>query len=363
MSATQQDAFETPFRAAEAQLGASFATWFGCALPDRFSSFDEEYRFAREAAALVDKNYRAFVYFTGPDRERYLNAILTNDIRAAAAGRGVPSLLLNPQGHILAELEVYSLGDRHLAVSHRMIRERLIETLDRYIIMDDVTLTDATDSLIAFGVEGPKSAEVLRAVGGGELESLAELEHREERVGGVPARIIRRSPGGMPGFEIIAERSAADAIWKTLLDAVRAVGGGPIGYSTLNSLRLEAGVPLFGYDFDDSVIPHEARLESTHISYSKGCYIGQEIVERVRSRGHVNRIRVGLEFSGAVIPERGAELQSDGKEIGHVTRAGFSPIANHPIAMGYVRREYASIGSVVQCNRTDACVIELPLRK
>ena len=363
MDATPQHARETPLRDVETKLGATFATWFGCEMPERFTSFDEEYRFARETAALVDRNYRAFLYLTGADRERYLNAILTNNVRAAIPGRGVPSLLLNPQGHILAELEIYSLGDRHLAISYRMIRERLIEALDRYIIMDDVAIEDATESLVALGVEGPKSAEVLRSVSGEELESFAELEMREARVGEMPARILRRSPGGVPGFECIGERASADALWNLMLDAVGAAGGGPIGYEALNSLRLEAGVPWFGYDYDEGVIPHEARLESTHISFTKGCYTGQEIVERVRSRGHVNRMRVGLEFSGTAIPERGAKLTVGDKEVGHVTRAGYSPRAGHAIGIGYLRREHAATGSVVEFAGVPATVIELPIDK
>jgi folate-binding protein YgfZ len=362
MDATPQTAIETPLRKREEALGASFATWFGCVLPQQFSTLENEYRFARETAALVDKNYRAFLYLTGPDRERYLNAILTNDVRDAASGRGIPSLLLNPQGHILAELEIYALGDRHLVVSYRMIRERLIEALDRYIIMDDVAIEDATDSLAAVGVEGPKSADLLRAIGGGELESFAELEHREASIAGIPVRLVRRSPGGVLGFECIVERACVEPLWDALLDAVRAVGGGPIGYSALNTLRLEAGIPWFGYDFDENVIPHEARLETTHISFSKGCYTGQEIVERVRSRGHVNRIRAGLEFSGSDIPERGAKLTVDGKEVGHVTRAGFSPTLGHGIGMGYLRREHDVPGRVLQCGGASATVIELPLK-
>ncbi|MGC1685137.1 MAG: aminomethyltransferase family protein, partial [Candidatus Acidiferrales bacterium] len=341
MDAKPKAAIETPLRKREEALGASFATWFGCILPQQFSTLENEYRFARETSALVNKNYRAFLYLTGPDRERYLNAILTNDVREAATGRGVPSLLLNPQGHVLAELEIYSLGDRHLVVSYQMIRERLIEALDRYIIMDDVAIEDATDTLAVLGVEGPKSADVLRAADGRELESFAELELRDANIGGIPVRVVRRSPGGVPGFECIVERAGVESLWDALLEAVLAAGGGPIGYDALNTLRLEAGLPWFGYDFDENVIPHEARLETSHISFSKGCYTGQEIVERVRSRGHVNRMRVGLEFSGGSIPERGAKLAADGKEVGHVTRAGFSPALGRGIGMGYLRREHA----------------------
>lgn len=344
MDATAKPANETPLRAREEALGATFSTWFGCTMPDDFAALETEYRFARESAALIDKNYRAFVYADGADRLRYLNAVLTNDARETASGRGVPSLLLNPQGHIIAELEVYAIGERFLIVSYQMIRERLIQALDKYIIMDDVALEDATPSLATLGVEGPRSAEILRGVAGIEFDSLAELGHVEASVAlgsgpvaptaaalsaasaAIPVRIIRRS-SGTPGFDVLVAREQVEALWNALLAAVRGVGGGPIGYSTLSTLRLEAGVPWFGYDFDESVIPHEAGLERSHINYSKGCYTGQEIVERVRSRGHVNRVRVGVEFFGDVAPERGAKLSAGGKEVGHVTRAAFSPAA------------------------------------
>src|SRR5437899_12624404 len=115
-------------------------TWFGCFLPSRFTTPAEEYRFARESVALVDKNYRAYVAFMGPDRARYLNAVLTNNIQDLAPGQGCVSLLLNAQGHILAEIETYALVDRHLAASYAMIRERLVATLDKYIIMDELVI-------------------------------------------------------------------------------------------------------------------------------------------------------------------------------------------------------------------------------
>ena len=354
-------------------------------MPDRFAPLEIEYRYARESAALIDKNYRAFIYAAGPDRSRYLNAVLTNDVRETASGRGVPSLLLNPQGHIIAELEVYAIGERFLIVSYQMIRERLIEALDKYIIMDDVTLEDATVSLATLGVEGPRSPEILRAAAGVEFDSLAELGHVEASValgsgataptaaassaaslrdnakaGAIPVRIVRRSPGA-PGFDVLVAREHVEALWDALLAAVRDAGGGPIGYSTLSALRLEAGVPWFGYDFDESVIPHEAGLELSHINYSKGCYTGQEIVERVRSRGHVNRVRVGVEFSGDVAPERGAKLLAGGKDIGFVTRAAFSPAAGHPIGMAYLRREVSAVGATLEYSGGTARVIALPL--
>jgi len=340
-------------------------------MPDRFAPLEIEYRFAHESAALIDKNYRAFIWASGPDRLRYLNAVLTNDIRETATGRGVPSLLLNPQGHIIAELEIYAIGERHLIVSYQMIRERLIEALDKYIIMDDVTLEDATPTLAALGVEGPRSPEILRAVAGIEFDSLAELGHVEASVAApnsegqlsaIPVRVIRRSPG-VPGFECLVAREHVEALWDALLAAVRAHGGGPIGYATLSTLRLEAGIPWFGYDFDETVIPHEAGLEDSHINYSKGCYTGQEIVERVRSRGHVNRVRAAVEFDGSAIPDRGTKLTAAGKEVGQITRAAFSPPANRAIAMAYLRREQSAPGTALEYPGGTARVITLPLAR
>jgi folate-binding protein YgfZ len=369
MDATAKTGCETPLAAREAGLGAQFATWFGCTLPERFAPLASEYRFARETAALIDKNYRAFIYASGPDRLRYLNAVLTNDVRETASGRGVPSLLLNPQGHIIAELEVYAVGDRFLIVSYQMIGERLIEALDKYIIMDDVSLEDATQSLATLGVEGPRSADILRAVAGVEFDGLAELGSveasvvsslRNDRTGAIPVRVIRRS-AGVPGYEFLIARDRVEELWDLLLDSVRAVGGGPIGFAALSGLRLEAGVPWFGYDFDESVIPHEAGLENSHINYSKGCYTGQEIVERVRSRGHVNRVRVGVEFSGDAPPERETKLSAGGKEVGFVTRAAFSPAVGHPVGMAYLRREVSAPGTSLEYSGGSARVVALPL--
>ena len=265
---------ETPLREREEALGASFAEYFDCLMPERFTSFDDEYRFARESVALVDKNYRAILRFTGPDRVRYLNAILTNDIRAAENGVGVPALLLNIQGHILAELEAYAVGDEHLVVSYAMIRETLIAALDRYIIMDDVTLEDASAELAAIGVEGPRSAKVLRDVSGVDLNALAEMGHVAATIASIPVRVVRRSPGNSPGFECIVERGRVAELWDLLLESTRSKGGGPIGYGALNTLRLEAGVPWFGYDFDESVIPQEAGLENTHRQLFEGLLYG-----------------------------------------------------------------------------------------
>ncbi len=351
---------DNPLREQHEKAGATLGTYFRCALPERFAETAAEYRLAREAVAVIDTSFHAFFSFTGPDRVRYLNAVLTNDIKGLTTGQGTVSLLLNPQGHILAEMETYAQPDHLLAVSHAMFREPTAAVLEKYIIMDDVTLKDVSDSISSVAMEGPMAAALLRQLCALELQDVPLYSHSEVNVAAVPCRAARKSFFGEVGVEFIAGREHLPAVWQALCAAAHAQGGGPIGYAALDALRLEAGIPWFGYDFDDKVIPHEAALETSHISYTKGCYTGQEIVERVRSRGHVNRRRVSLQFYGERIPERGAKLSAGGAEVGQVTSAAQSPALDRAIGMGYVRREHNSGGSRLQWAGGEAEVIELP---
>jgi folate-binding protein YgfZ len=339
---------QTPLVEAHRAAGANIGEWFGCALPSDFGDWRAEYWFARESVALLDKNYRAYLSFRGPDRVRYLNAILTNNIKDLKTGEGVVSLFLNPQGRIQAEIETYVEDERLLCVSFAMIREKLIPALDHFIIMDDVTLTDETARYGTLALEGPRTAEIVKKLAGVDLETLPELGWKDSKVGPIPCRIIRRTLGGNPSAEFLCEQSQLSELWDLLLESAKTHGGGPAGYTALSALRLEAGIPWFGYDFGEKQIPHEAGLENSHISYTKGCYTGQEIVERVRSRGQVNRVRALFRLPGENLPIADTPIVFAGKEIGYVTRSGYSPGFQSNIAMGYVRREQSTPGSEVQ---------------
>lgn len=328
--------------------GAQFSDYSGCVLPERFAGFDSEYRAARESVALFDTNWHAAIALAGPDRARYLNAIVSNNIQALTTGNGALALLLNVQGHILAELEVYALPDKLLTLSHASVHERTLSTLDKYIIMDDVQLEDRTDEVGSIAIEGPRAAVIVQQACGVALENLPELSIRDVTVERIPCHFLRRSHFGEPGAEFITKRDRLASLWQKLLSGTRAHGGEPIGMGALNALRLEARIPWFPADFDDSVIPQEAALEETHISFTKGCYTGQEIVERVRSRGHVNRRRVNLKFSTANPPPAGMKLRAGDAEAGAITSAAFSPAAGTAIGMGYLRREYNAPGSTAE---------------
>jgi folate-binding protein YgfZ len=341
--------------------GAEMGVWFGCELPESFGDWETEYGFLRKSVALLDKNYRAYLEFAGPDRVRYLNAILTNDIRGLKENRGTVSLFLNPQGHIQAEMETYAFEEKLFCVSYAMVRERLVPALDKYIIMDDVTLTDRTGEFATLALEGPRAAAAALVVSGVDLGTMEELESREAKVGDIACRVSKRSLGGVASAELLVAREKAEALWRVLDEVVWREGGGPAGYRALNTVRLELGAPWFGTDFGEKQIPHEAGLQDSHISYTKGCYTGQEIVERVRSRGQVNRARVSLQFAASGAVATGSPLLADGKEVGYVTRSGFSPALKAWIGMGYVRREKSGVGTDLGIAGGSASVIETPI--
>jgi folate-binding protein YgfZ len=364
---------ETPLAGVHQRAGATLGVWFGCALPDDWGDAREEQRFVNESVALIDNNYRTYFTFSGPDRVRYLNAILTNNIKDLGNGQGVVSLLLNAQGRILAEIETFADGEKIFLVSYLMIRERLAEVLEKYIIMDDVTFSDDAGKFGTLAVEGPRAAEAVKELTGVDLDSLPELgwadvtvnartsegttagkASSENSEAAIPCRMVRRFAGG----EFIVEREKLEALWDVLLRASRRHGGGPMGYKALSAQRLRQGVPWFGYDFGEKQIPHEAGLESSHISYTKGCYTGQEIVERVRSRGQVNRRRVELLFAGEGVPENGAELTVDGKAVGFVTRAARSWYPPAILGMGYLSKEHRGVGAQVRWSGGSATVVE-----
>jgi folate-binding protein YgfZ len=338
-------------------VGATIADFSGCALPDFFADWKDEWRVARESVALFDTNWHALARLTGPDRVRYLNAIVSNDVLSLGENQGTLALLLDPRGHILAELEIYARQDDLLVLSHASVRDRTMTMLDKYIIMDDVELEDATDRLATVAVEGPHAGFAVSEATGLSLNGFSELAGEKGAVGGVECYIVRRSHFGKPGIQVIAPAEHIQTVWDTLYGMAHAVHGGHIGMRALDALRLEAGIPWFPLDFDDSVIPHEAALENTHLSFTKGCYTGQEIVERVRSRGQVIRRRVRLTFSTPEPPRTGTKITRSGAEVGYVTSAAFSPAAGTSIGMGYLRREFTQVGTTVNLPEQTATVL------
>jgi folate-binding protein YgfZ len=352
---------ETPLLGLHRSSGAMIGEYFGTLLPARFGDFIAEYAALRESVALIDTNFRAFYSFTGPDRQRYVNAILTSNVRDLKTGQGTVGLLLNPQGHVLAEVETFAREESILAVSHAMIRERAFSTFEKFIIMDDVTLEDVTASTGTLDIAGPRTAAFLADLGLKNFAEMPLLSHEEIKLGKISCRVVRRELAGDAAGALIASGDQLPDLWRDLAERLRIHGGIPAGMEALNSIRLECGTPWFGHDYDDKQIPHEAGLEHSHINYEKGCYTGQEIVERVRSRGHVNRRLTELRFLASEAPAPGTKLLFGGTEIGTVTSAAFSPRLGQPIGLGYLRREHSVVGTRLDASGISAEVIAPPL--
>jgi len=361
---------ETPLIELHRAAGADFAEYFGVRLPAHFGDPLAEYHAARNGVALIDTNFRTVFALTGPDRVRYLNAVTTGNIRDLTPGQSALGLLLNAQGHMLAEIITLALEDRLLLLGHSVVGQKTFEILDKFIIMDDATLTDETAETATLAIEGPRAEELVRELTQLKLAQLPVGTHLATAIKSsgttIPCRVLRHSLFGFTGAEFLLPRESLARAWQALAESASARGGSPIGYRALEMLRLEAGVPWFGADFDEHHIPHEAGIESTHISFTKGCYTGQEIVERVRSRGHVNRRLTGLRFETAEPPKPGAAVLAphgtEMTEAGRVTSAAFSPLAGKAIGMAYLRRESLKPGVTLQCENTAAEAFDLPQR-
>ncbi len=267
---------ETPLLDLHRAAGAEIGETFGTLLPSRFGDFAKEYAAASGAVALVDTNFRALFSFTGPDAQRYLNAILTSNVRDLKPGGGVVGLLLTPQGHILAEVETFLLDKGILASSHAMVRERTFSTFDKFIIMDDVTLEDVTPWHRHAGSAGAAGGRGDFGNGGIDLADLPVLSHVEAILGSVPCRIIRKAWLDHPAATIVAPREHLPALWRELESRVRARGGTAAGMQAINSIRLEWGTPWFGHDYGDKNIPHEAGSNARTSAMKKAATPGRK---------------------------------------------------------------------------------------
>jgi len=323
--------------------GATFVNDRGIELPERFTDPVEEYRAVRENAGLIDLSFRAQVRMTGEDRVSFLQGMISNDVKALRSGNGCPATFLTEQGRIVADLRVYALDTALLLDVDVRVKEKMMEALLRFIIADDVEMEDLSEQQVVIGLQGPAAAQILAAAG---LSLALEkpFRHQEATLAGITIRVIRVSDTGEDGYEFLVPAEQAGQCWTTLLQAGEPFGLRPIGLAALQMLRVEAGIPWYGLDMDDRRIVLEVGLEHA-ISFKKGCYLGQEVVERATARGHVNRKLSGLYIHGDRLPENGAKLLHDAQEVGWVTSAVQSPRFGHPIALGYVRREHLTPGT------------------
>ena len=311
------------------------------------------YRAIKEHAAIGAIAPRSAISVSGKDRASYLQGLLTNDIQALSPGTGCYAAWLTPQGRMLTDLHVFESGDMILLDVPAAEATPTLERLDRFIFSEDVQLADLSSSLASVWIHGPQAAAMLNQTltGVPELASWPEYHHARATFTGVSSNndprphfvVGRVSQVAVPGFVVYLEPS-----WRAdFQEALQQAGAVIADAASLEAARIEAGYPLFGIDMTDDTIPLEAGIEHRAISFSKGCYVGQEVIIRVMHRGHgrVARKLVGLRLE-AEGPARGAAIRAGDRDIGVVTSIGMSP-ASGSIALGYVHRDFTEIGSRV----------------
>jgi folate-binding protein YgfZ len=339
---------------------ASTSDYRGATTAARFGDPQTEWQALRTGCAVYDLGFRAKISLTGSDRVRWLNGMVTNNIRDLAAGHGVYAFLLNPQGHILGDLYAYNRGESLTVDTDRSQVEKILATFDHYIIMDDVEVTNLTEQLTALGIAGRNARTVLRAAGL-EFPDLQPLQFRSLQCdcdcGCLSCTIVRGDDAGCESYEVWLEAAHVRPLWDALVKA----GAASVGSEAIELERIVSGIPRYGVDIRERDLPQETE-QARALNFNKGCYVGQEIVERIRSRGAVHRKFAGFLAAGTGQIVAGAKILAGEKEVGEITSAALlrSAEGDRTIALGYIRREAGVPGREVMIGVSRASVIPLP---
>jgi len=321
-----------------------------------------EYSALQDSVGLVDLSFRGRLCLLGADRVRLLHGQVTNDIQALKTGQGCYAAFTSPKGRMQADVHVYALAEELLLDVEPGLTPSLIQRLDHYIVADDVQAVDVAEHYGLFSLQGPKALEVPGLLDPGlTLPPQSHgIVHRPDPGLGDLYWVNHARTGGQ-GVDLFVPAAAMGMVWDKLCLAVRSLGGRPVGWSALDLARIEAGIPRFGVDIDESHLPPEAGLDRNGISYTKGCYIGQETIARIRTYGQVTKALRGLRFEPtAPLPARGDKIIHQGREVGSLTSVIQSPRCGGPIALGYVRKECNAPGTGLMVR--SASGTEIPAR-
>jgi len=346
------------------------ADYRGATTAARFSTPQEEFAALLTGCGVYDLGFRARISLTGGDRTRWMNGMVTNNIRDLAIGHGLYAFLLNPQGRILGDMVVYNQGEALLVETDRSQLEKVLATFDHYIIMDDVAVESLGEQWTTLGLTGPKSRDLLNGIGiqTPEMQPLQMI--RPQCVCDckcVECTVLRGEDALQQCYELWLAPKDACKTWMALL----AAGATPVGSEALEMQRIAAGIPLYGVDIRERDLPQETE-QLRALNFNKGCYVGQEIVERIRSRGNVHRKFTGFLVEGAAAIAAGEKILSGSsgednkKEVGEITSVAVLPtssesLGQRTVALGYIRREVAAPGREVTIGSVQGKVIPLPL--
>lgn len=308
---------------------------------------------ALAAGCGVYKVERTLVSLVGKDRVRWLNGMVSNNIRDLSVGLGVYAFVLNPQGQIQGDLYAFNRGESLvLEIDHA--QAGLLPQVRRYIIMDKVEVQELGDSIAIFGIAGPGAAQVIESLGMTAPD--APLAISKSLWNGITLTLLRGDNPCVPNYEFWVPQDQAEAFWAALLNS----GTEEVHQAALETFRILCGIPKFGVDIRERTLPQETAQDRA-LNFNKGCYIGQEIVERIRARGSVHRGLTGFEVSGSA-PASGTPIQVDGKDVGLITSTAMIPTnaGTRVIALGLLRKEHLAPDSTFGVGGSTLRPVSLP---
>jgi folate-binding protein YgfZ len=352
-------AVPNPLREVHEQAQAEFQPYGPVEIVSTFGEPQAEYAAIRKGAALFDLPQRGFLELTGKDRLVFLNNLLTNqtfDKQAKtpmAAGNTVYAFLLNAKsGRIISDVNVIEQGERTLLELDVRVLSAVRSALEKYIFAEQVKIVEMVGVLHQIAIHGPSAGEILTTALGAAIPTSASWK---AEIFGVPVTIWRDNPTGAPGYFLVMPIESARTVWMQLLSRFgmspetgkRTLR--PAGWAVFNATRIEAGRPIFGIDFDDTILPAETGQLSRAVSFTKGCYPGQEIVARMHARQQVAKQLVGIKFADDALPMAGSPIFDDqSNTVGGITSSTISPIlSNIALALGIVKKPFIPVGSVV----------------
>jgi folate-binding protein YgfZ len=313
-----------------------------------YGDWRREYKALRESAALVDLSFRGRLCAIGPDAQKFLNGQVTNNVKDLKVGHGCYAALVSAKGKMQSDLNIYRLENECLLDFEPGLSAAVKERLEKFVIAEEVEILDVAPLYGLLRVQGPSAGA---AIGGMAMEiptAPMEVKAVQSETFGELYLVFRPGPPA-PAYDFFAPVESLERLAQALFAATGAL----CGWQALETVRIESTVPRFGADIDETNLPPEAGLENRAISYSKGCYIGQEVIARIRTYGQVARALRGLKLgSGAGrSPGKGAKLFLNGKEVGYITSVAESPRCQSSIALGYVRKEANAVGTelLVEC--------------
>jgi folate-binding protein YgfZ len=322
------------------------------------------------SAGVLDLSSRSRLCLAGTDRVRFLHGQVTNDVKSLGVGGGCYASLITAKGKMQSDLNIYCLPEELLMDFEPGLTAMVSERLEKYVIADDVQIIDVAANYGLLSVQGPKAELVVGASGiGDDLpgKPLGWLRKAETDFGEI--HVINQPRLRTSGYDLLVATEQSGALKKKLIAAAKSAGGCECGWAAFEIARIESGIPRFGADMDETTNPLEAGLEGRAISFSKGCYIGQEVISRIRTYSEVAKALRGLRLANDLksLPKKGDKLFSDGKEAGFVTSATASPRLNANIALAYVKREVNQPGTELMLRTAEgesgARIVELPFVK